>query len=280
MSEPLVSHVSDTARWVAAYRAMETARADALFKDPLAERVAGERGRAIVAGSPRRLRSGWSIVSRTKLIDDLIAATVAAGCDRVVNLAAGMDTRPYRLSLPASLTWVEADLPALLDEKERVLAGERPACTLVREPVDLADAGARAAFLARAAGPSTRTLVLTEGLLGYLNDEVVSALAGDLAAQAAFRWWVLDLFSPGALRRLKRLPGHGAAPLLNFAPATGVGFFERFGWHTRDIQSITRAAIRFRRAPLRLYPLAIFPDPDPRNPGNIPWFAVVRMDRG
>src|SRR5262245_28102368 len=105
MSEPLVSHVSDTARWVAAYRAMETARADPLFEDPLAERVAGERGRSIVARSPARLRSGWSIVTRTKLIDDLVAACVADGCDRVVNLAAGMDTRPYRMALPASLTW-------------------------------------------------------------------------------------------------------------------------------------------------------------------------------
>src|SRR6185369_17641435 len=49
MAAPLVSNVSDTARWVATYRAQETARPDALFKDPFAERLAGERGRAIAA---------------------------------------------------------------------------------------------------------------------------------------------------------------------------------------------------------------------------------------
>ena len=36
-------------------------------------------------------------IARTKLIDDLIAASLAEGCDRVINLAAGLDTRPYRL---------------------------------------------------------------------------------------------------------------------------------------------------------------------------------------
>jgi hypothetical protein len=44
-----ITHVSDTARWTALHRATESARADALFSDPLAERLAGEHGRAIVA---------------------------------------------------------------------------------------------------------------------------------------------------------------------------------------------------------------------------------------
>jgi O-methyltransferase involved in polyketide biosynthesis len=44
--EPLVRNVSDTARWVAAYRAMESARPEALFKDPFAERLEGERGQS------------------------------------------------------------------------------------------------------------------------------------------------------------------------------------------------------------------------------------------
>ena len=123
MAEPPVSHVSDTALWVAAYRAMESARPDALFVDRLAELVAGARGRAIVAAAPRGLGTGWSLVTRTKLIDDLFLASIAAGCDRVLNLAAGMDTRPYRLALPPGLTWVEADLPGIIDEKERLLAG-------------------------------------------------------------------------------------------------------------------------------------------------------------
>src|ERR1700733_8693468 len=94
-----VSNVSDTARWVAVYRANESARPDALFNDPLAERLAGEHGRDIVARFPRTMRSGWWMVARTKIIDDTILEAIHDGCDRVLNLAAGLDTRPYRVDL-------------------------------------------------------------------------------------------------------------------------------------------------------------------------------------
>src|ERR1700693_4839677 len=123
MPEPLIANVSDTARWVAVYRAWESARPDALFHDPLAERLAGERGRAIAAAAPARSRTGWAVITRTKLFDDLIAASLSDGCDRVLTLAAGFDTRPYRLELPRTLGWIEADLPAIIDEKERLVAG-------------------------------------------------------------------------------------------------------------------------------------------------------------
>ena len=97
-----VSNVSDTARWVAVYRAVESARPDAVFNDPYADRLAGERGREIVATVPSMMRSGWWMVARTKTIDDIIMDAISAGCDRVLNLAAGLDTRPYRLDLPPS----------------------------------------------------------------------------------------------------------------------------------------------------------------------------------
>jgi O-methyltransferase involved in polyketide biosynthesis len=71
MNDPLVSNVSDTARWVAAYRAWESARPDALFRDPFAERLAGQRGQAIAQLMPRQARSGWPLIVRTYLIDRL-----------------------------------------------------------------------------------------------------------------------------------------------------------------------------------------------------------------
>jgi methyltransferase (TIGR00027 family) len=274
-----VSNVSDTARWVAQYRAMESARGDALFRDPLAARLAGARGRAIVDAAPRKLRSGWSIVARTKLIDDLVVASIADGCDRVINLAAGLDTRPYRLPLPPSLTWIEADLPAIVEEKQRLLAGEKPACAVIREEVDLSEPGARWTFLSRAVGDRQKTLVITEGLLGYLDDGIVRSLANDLAARRGIRWWILDLFSPGALAMLKATRGHMAAPMLNFAPPDGVGFFEALGWRAVEVQSIVRAAARFHRAPLRVRPFTWLPDPDPRRLGHSRWFGVVRLAR-
>ena len=278
--DPVVANVSDTARWVAQYRANESARPDALFRDPLAARLAGERGRAIVAGAPSKLRSGWTIVTRTKLIDDLVAACVAEGCERVVNLAAGLDTRPYRLPLPASLVWIEADLPALVDEKERLLAGETPVCAVTRARVDLAAATARAAFLAGLAGDA-KTLVITEGLVQYLDDATVAALARDLGACAPVRWWIVDLISPGALAMIKSTRGHRAASMMGFAPGNGVSFFEAAGpWRAREVRSIVREAIRLRRAPWLMRPFAWAPDPDPRAPGAAKWFAVTRLQRG
>jgi Leucine carboxyl methyltransferase len=93
-TEPLITHVSDTARWTALHRATESRRRDALFNDPFAERLAGQHGRAIVAGSPRTTRNGWWLIARTKIIDDTIIEAISDGCDRVLNLAAGLDTRP------------------------------------------------------------------------------------------------------------------------------------------------------------------------------------------
>jgi methyltransferase (TIGR00027 family) len=278
VAEPVVSNVSDTARWVAAYRAQESARPDALFSDPYAERLAGARGRAIAASASKRMHRGWSIIARTKLIDDLVLASVGEGCDRVLNLAAGLDSRPYRLALPASLTWVEADLPGILDEKEKLLAGETPVCRLVRERVDLADPGARAAFIARAIGPALRILVITEGLLAYLDERVVRALGRELAARSAVRWWLFDLLSPRTVRSIGKDTHFERAPL-KFGPREGVGFFEPLGWRVRDVRSLLRAAVEYHRAPWFLRPFALFPDPDPRKLRDAHWAAVVRLER-
>src|SRR4051794_37902918 len=98
MTTELVRNVSDTARWVATYRARESVRRDALFHDPFADRLAGSRGHAIAAKASGH--SAWAITTRTKLLDDLVATAVAEGADCVLNLAAGFDTRPYRLNLP------------------------------------------------------------------------------------------------------------------------------------------------------------------------------------
>jgi O-methyltransferase involved in polyketide biosynthesis len=100
-SDPLISNVSDTARWVATYRAVESARPDALFHDPLADRLAGDRGRAIVAAAPRAIRNGWWLVARTKVMDDVIIDAITDGCDRVLNLAAGAVDATAGVATPA-----------------------------------------------------------------------------------------------------------------------------------------------------------------------------------
>src|SRR5256885_3324948 len=84
--------VSETAHWIAAFRAMETRKPDAIFRDPFAARLAGPFGDQVPRGVPP-----WPMIARTRVIDDLMLASIASGADRVLNLAAGLDTRPYRL---------------------------------------------------------------------------------------------------------------------------------------------------------------------------------------
>jgi methyltransferase (TIGR00027 family) len=276
-TEPLISNVSETARWVATYRAVESARPDALFHDPLADRLAGERGRAIVAAAPRTIRNGWWLVARTKFIDDVIMDAIVDGCDRVLNLAAGLDTRPYRLDLPPDFTWVEADLPGLLAEKERLLADETPRCRLTRHAVDLADPAARDAFLDDELAGTTKALVLTEGLLMYLEDSDVRALSTAFN-RPEVAWWMLDFAGPGLQKRMnKRTRGLMNSAPFKFAPANGLAFFEDLGWRPIEMESVFAAAHRFDRLPGWMRPLAWLPRPDPRKPGNNTYSGVVRL---
>jgi methyltransferase (TIGR00027 family) len=280
MNEPVVSHVSDTARWVAVYRAWESARPDALFRDPYAARLAGERGRAIAQLMPRQARNGWPLIVRTRLIDDLIGLCLREGCRRVINLAAGLDTRLYRLALPADLEWIEVDLPSMVAEKEQVMAAEQPACRLRRVAADLTDAQARAALLDEFGDASTDCLVIAEGLLLYLDDRVVGELAAQLAAHRGIRWWIFDLASPQLLQLMRRSMGSAMdnAPM-KFGPANGVAFFEAYGWRVRDVRSQLHEAARVRRLPWFLRPAALLPEPDPRRLGRARWSAVIRLQR-
>jgi methyltransferase (TIGR00027 family) len=279
-SDTPVSNVSDTARWVAVYRAVESARPDALFSDSHADRLAGTRGREIVATVPAMMRSGWWLVARTKVIDDVIADAIASGCDRVLNLAAGLDTRPYRLNLPADFRWIEGDLPGLIAEKEQLLAGEQPRCRLTRYPVDLADPVARQTFLDEALAGAAKALVLTEGLLMYLEPSDVDALSHAFS-RPEVAWWVLDLAGPG----LKKWMNDKTGGLLRnapfkFAPDNGVGYFEARGWRALEVESVFVAAGRFRRLPWFLRLVARLPQPSAhRPPADRPWSAVIRLTR-
>src|SRR5262249_8361159 len=136
-------------------------------------------------------------------------------------------------------------------------------------------------FLKRALQGAANALVLTEGLVVYLDDATVSSLARDLAAETAIRWWVLDMLSPGIRAMISNGMGgrHPARALVKFAPENGVAFFEAQGWRARDVKPLMRAAARFRRAPLWMRALTIFPDPDPRRLGKVRWSAVVRFER-
>jgi O-methyltransferase involved in polyketide biosynthesis len=208
----------------------------------------------------------------------LITSAVEAGCDRVIDLAAGFDTRPYRLDLPRNLCWVEADLPSLIERKERVLFGETARCLVTREAVDLADAAARRRFLEQQSAHSARALVLSEGLLHYLTERDVQTLAADLVLHGLHNW-AFDLMSPAIARKMKAGVGRDweRAPI-RFAPKRGVAFFEALGWQATRVTASLRAAARFRRLPLHLRLLSLLPDPDPRDFSPLtPWFGLVHL---
>ncbi len=247
---PLIRDVSDTARWVAMYRAEESARPDALFRDPWAARLAGERGREILERIPEGRRWGWPMVVRTAVMDEIIRREVANGADAVVHLAAGLDMRPFRLELPGSLRWVEIDLPAILAEKAAALDGERPDCALERIAADLADADARRGAFTRAFAGATRALVVSEGLLVYLEEAQVAALAADLAAQPAAARWLIDIAHPRLLQwmsgRWGRVVAEGGAPF-RFAPEAGTAFFEPHGWREVEFRGAMAEAERLHR---------------------------------
>jgi methyltransferase (TIGR00027 family) len=275
MAEHTITHVSDTARWTALHRATESARPDALFHDPLAERLAGDQGRAIVAGVKWTNRDGWWLVARTKIIDDAIADALANGCDRVLNLAAGLDTRPYRLDLPSELTWIEADLPKLLAEKTQALADQTPRCRLTRTAVDLADPIARDAFFNEALAGATKAFVLTEGLSMYLEYRDAAALS-EAIKRPEVAWWMLDIAFPGLRKQINKNITDIAqnAPFI-FAPENGVAFFEELGWRAVQAESVLEAAHRLHRLPMWMRPLTWLPKSDLRHPGNRPTSAVA-----
>jgi methyltransferase (TIGR00027 family) len=278
-AEPSIRNISDTAHWAAVYRARETARPDALFKDPFARRLAGERGEQIFRSLPGRDRNEWAWVARTVLFDRFILDQVGQGADLVINLAAGLDARPYRMALPSTLKWVEVDLPGILAYKEDILRGERPACALERARLDLADVNARRALFERLGRQARTALVITEGLLIYLPAEEVGALARDLAAPPAFQHWILDIASPGLLRIMQKRIGaqldRASAPF-RFGPPEGPGFFGPHGWRPAEVRALLSAAKGQGRLSLIMRLLALLPESNGRQ-GSRPWSGVCLM---
>jgi methyltransferase (TIGR00027 family) len=266
---------------MAVYRARETERDDAVFRDPFARALAGERGEQIAAALPFGEEQAWSFVARTYLVDRFVTRLVKHGVDLVVNLAAGLDTRPYRMELPASLRWVEVDLPDILDYKEAILADARPRCALERVPLDLSNEDARRGLFARLGRGAQRIAVIAEGLLVYLMRHDVEALARDLAAPPSFQYWVVDLVSPGLLEMMKERMGdevnQAGAPFL-FAPFEGPPFFAAHGWQPAETKSMLKTGAKLGRLPLAMRMLAAMPEP-PGAAGSRPWSAVCLLQR-
>jgi methyltransferase (TIGR00027 family) len=278
-SDPLIRNISDTALWAAVYRARETERADHLFSDPFARRLAGTRGEQIAASLPFSDRATWAWVMRTYLYDQFINEQIQQGVDMVINLAAGLDARPYRMALPGSLKWIEVDLAGILDYKEEILHAEKPVCRLERVRLDLSDVSARHELFSQFGRRSTKTLIITEGLLIYLTAEEVGALARDLAAPPSFQRWLVDIASPGLLRLLQKNMGPQLAQSgasFRFGPKEGPGFFLPYGWTPADVRSPLKEAARLKRLSFGMRLLALLPASNGAQ-GSRPWSGICLL---
>jgi methyltransferase (TIGR00027 family) len=242
-----ITTVSDTSLWIAAVRANESARPDAVFHDELAQVLAGANGQRIARSIPRRSMVAWGVVARTAAIDWLIEDAVQAGVDMVINLGAGLDTRPYRMDLPDILRWVELDFSTVMEFKAGKLHGHPAACAVQRIGVDLRDRTQRTNIFRRLGCDSRRALVITEGVLPYLANVDVSLLARDLHNVPAFELWIQDYDNAGK----RRMPSGWAktlksAPFL-FEPEDWFKFFRQCGWTPSTVITNGEAAARIHR---------------------------------
>jgi methyltransferase (TIGR00027 family) len=245
-----VETISDTARWIAYMRAVESERPDALFRDIYSRKLAGVAGEAIAQhlGSVELISDGIAV--RTAVLDRLILEMVNRDeVDLVLNIGAGFDTRPWRLELPAKLHWLDVDLSPILDHKAEVLRERGTTCQYEALPADMLDASQRAAVLA-AFPAARRVLVVTEGLLVFLKPIQVQRLAEDLWNRPSCRWWLTDLIGPRSLQHLRQVWAPKLrADVFHFAPADSVRFFNKLGWQEHSFHSSQEEARRLNRGP-------------------------------
>jgi methyltransferase (TIGR00027 family) len=278
--EPLVHNITDTALWVAIFRADESERPDAVFHDPFARQLAGKRGEMIADKIEFSRKNSWSFVARTYLFDEIIMQHVKDGFDTVINLAAGMDTRPYRLLLPATLTWIEIDLPEIINYKLAILGNTKTVCRLESITLDLSDRQRRLDLFEQLGNRAAKTLVISEGLMIYLTAQEAGELADDLCARNSFRRWAFDLSSPAVLEMAKREmePALKEAKIeFKFAPEEGEDFFQAHGWKWLESYSKLQTAAKLNRLSKEMNVYAAVPEPEgPRRP--FPWSGVCLFE--
>lgn len=238
---PAIRNVADTAFLVAACRAAESERARPLFRDPLARKLAGEYFRPARKGG-LSVDLGWYVVIRTVIIDELIQQAISQGVDTVLNLGAGLDTRPYRMQLPATLRWVEVDFPEVIDVKNEQLAEDRPNCRLERFGFDLTNRARRRELFDQVSKDASKILVITECVIPYLTEADVAELADDLLRLEKVRYWIVDCLAHQLFAH-DRQP----KPLFRFRPSDWFGFFSERGWRVKEISYFSEAAERTGR---------------------------------
>ncbi len=251
-----ISGAGMTAKMAAAGRALESRRPDRLFDDPLAQALAGEDGFRWMQelrppGSPAE---NPSIGPRTWFFDQLIIRAAGDGLRQAVLLAAGMDTRAFRLPLPAGTIVYELDEQAVLADKQAILDREHATPRCIRRPVaaDLAQAEWPVALAAAGFDPAAPAAFVAEGLTWYLPEQAVALLLDQAAGIAALGSRLgVDMVSADYLAN------PAVAPSLELAASRGArwqfgtndpgGFLAAHGWQAdiHDMFAVSRSLGRW-----------------------------------
>lgn len=271
-----------TSLWVAASRACESDHPAALFEDPLARALAGQEGFAFLAMADS-FRPALSSVEpnpvlsiRTRYFDDALSSVVSSRAIRqIVLLAAGMDTRAYRIEWPSGVTLFEVDRQEVFDHKEPIL-DELEAIPRCTRKVVSADLGGewQPALLSAAFDPQRPSAFLVEGLLIYLNEPAVHRLLGDLSRLAIPGSWagmdladVTLLESPFMAPIMRELVRRGSPWV--FGTSEPEALIEGFGWSATALM-LGEPGANYGRWP---YPVA------PRSTPGVPRSYLVSADR-
>ncbi|KUO09903.1 class I SAM-dependent methyltransferase [Streptomyces sp. DSM 15324] len=262
-----------TAVGVARVRAVETARENPLFRDPLARAFAAAGGLGPSPGplpgdeAARRRRQGvaFSIVIRTRFLDDLLRQASASGVRQVVLLGAGMDSRAFRMDWPEGTRLFEVDTAAPLDFKASVLRQEGAVarCERITVAVDLREDWP-GALAAAGHDPAVPTVWIAEGLLIYLPEDAVDLLLARIGAQSAQGSRMgLTWGSRGVIERFgaDAVPGSAASLWVSEMPDDPVGWLAGHGWEAESHTVRERAAAYDR-------PVSTPPRPEER-PGGL-----------
>jgi len=194
------SPLAATAHWTAAVRALENARDEPLFRDPWASLLAGKEGEESM--SHRSAVSVIPIVLRTRFFDDFLERVVRRHAIRqVILMAAGLDTRAYRMAWPDDTTVYELDRPEVLGRKAQLLHSVAAAPRCQRKVIEVGLKNPWEEPLREAGYDAASPSVwLLEGFLFYLPVESVArilALVSRLAAPGS--WLGFDIINTSML---------------------------------------------------------------------------------
>jgi methyltransferase (TIGR00027 family) len=245
-----IDDIGATSLMTAQLRAQESERTDRIADDWWAAVFVAAAGGALPPGSEgfvEHMRE--QVAVRTRFLDDTLLAVARAGCAQVVLVAAGMDSRAFRLEWPAGTTVFEVDQPGVLDFKDAV-AGEHGAAARCDRRTVAADLRDNWTAELESAGldPARPTAWLTEGLLYSLDEAAADRLLAMItAASAPASVLASDHIeaTPSFVRALTDISPELAA-LWKSGPPDPDAWLRAQGWNPR-MHELADVAARFSR---------------------------------